>query len=69
MITRRSTLKFIFGATVTSMIVGCTETAAIHQEWGTVEEIVLEARRNGWVGIHPDIKLVSRRIIRDKESL
>jgi len=36
------------------MIVGCTETAAIHQTWGTVEEVVLEARIDGWVGIHPD---------------
>lgn len=33
---------------------GCAKPAAVHDEWGDVEEIVLEADAGGWRGLEPD---------------
>lgn len=51
---RRTLLKFAAGAAAATALSGCTETAQIHQEWGDIDHIVLEAYTDGWRGLRPD---------------
>jgi hypothetical protein len=50
---RRTVLGFLAGGILTTSLSGCTETAAIHDVWGDVYEIVLEANTDEWYGIEP----------------
>lgn len=50
---RRTVLARSAGIAVAAALAGCTEPAAVHGEWRTVETIVLEARPEGWIGVEP----------------
>lgn len=50
---RRTVLGSLAGGIVATSLSGCTETAAVHEAWGDVDEIVLEANTNEWHGVEP----------------